>query len=256
MIFYFTGTGNSLYVARNIAQCQEETLIPIAKEIEKNKSLFEYQLKENELLGFVFPIYAWGPPKIVLNFIDRLSISGSKPYVFYVSTCGDEEGNTCDVIQKKLSKKGLNLSSAFTLAMPGNYMVGFNIESNEIIADKLEKSKETLKQINTLLKERQKGVFQIKKGKGAWLKSGIINLLFNGFALNASRFYATDKCTGCKICEKVCPIHTITVENKPVWKKECTQCFGCINNCPVQAIEYGKATIGKGRYVHPEYRHE
>lgn len=256
MIFYFTGTGNSLYVAENIAKSQGETLIPIAEEFEKNKSVFEYELKENELLGFVFPIYAWGPPKIVLDFIDRLSIKGSKPYVFYASTCGGEEGNTYDIIQKRLSKKGLILNSAFTVIMPGNYMVGFNLDTNEIVAKKLEESKETLKKINGVLKERQKGVSQIFRGKMSWLKSGVVYYLFNWFALNANRFYATDKCTGCKKCEKVCPIHTITVQGKPVWKKECTQCFGCINICPVQAIEYGKATIGKGRYVHPDYRPE
>ena len=205
-------------------------------------------------MGFVFPIYSWGPPKLVLDFIDRLSVKGSKPYVFYVSTCGSEEGNTYEIIQKRLSKKGLILSSAFTVIMPGNYMVGFDVDSNEIVTRKLESSKETLKQINAVLKERQKGFSQIIKGKMPWLKSGIVCSLFNRFALSANKFYATDKCTGCKNCEKVCPIHTITVQGKPVWKNECTQCFGCINTCPVHAIEYGKATIGKGRYVHPDYR--
>lgn len=255
MIFYFTGTGNSLYVAENLAKTQGETLISIAKEFDKIKSVFEYELKENELLGFVFPIFAWGPPKIVLDFIDRLSVKGSKPYVFYVSTCGDEEGKTYEIIQKKLYKKGLTLCSAFTVVMPGNYMVGFNVDSNEVVTRKLESSKETLKRINIVLKERQKGISQIIKGKNVWLKSGIVYFLFNRFALNANKFHATDKCTGCKICEKVCPIHTITVQGKPVWKKECTQCFGCINTCPVHAIEYGKATIGKGRYVHPDYKY-
>ncbi|NLL07018.1 MAG: 4Fe-4S binding protein [Clostridiaceae bacterium] len=59
--------------------------------------------------------------------------------------------------------------------------------------------------------------------------------LFNRFTLSASKFYATDKCTGCKICEKVCPTHTITVQGKLIWKNECTQCFRCINTCPVHA---------------------
>ena len=71
MIFYFSGTGNSAWVARQIAKAQQEELLAIAEEINKNK---EYALKDGEKVGFVFPVYAWGPPGIVLRFIRQLKM--------------------------------------------------------------------------------------------------------------------------------------------------------------------------------------
>ncbi len=57
MIFYFSGTGNSAWVARQLAKGQNEELLSIAMEIDRNKA---YKLKEGEKVGFVFPVYAWG----------------------------------------------------------------------------------------------------------------------------------------------------------------------------------------------------
>lgn len=90
MIFYFSGTGNSAWVARQLAEGQNEELLSIAMEIDRNKA---YKLKEGEKVGFVFPVYAWGPPKIVLRFIHQLKLD--KPgYLFFVCTCGDDTGRT------------------------------------------------------------------------------------------------------------------------------------------------------------------
>ena len=82
MIFYFSGTGNSAWVARQIAKAQQEELLAIAEEINKNK---EYALKDGEKVGFVFPVYAWGPPGIVLRFIRQLKMKNPE-YLFFV--CG------------------------------------------------------------------------------------------------------------------------------------------------------------------------
>ncbi|MEI6578536.1 MAG: EFR1 family ferrodoxin, partial [Eubacteriales bacterium] len=95
-------------------------------------------------------------------------------------------------------------------------------------------------------------IFRLLPGKLPALKSAIISPLFNRFATNTKYFYATDACNKCKICEKYCPIHTIKVAEKPAWGKECTQCLSCINRCPVQAIQYGKGTVKRGRYTHPD----
>lgn len=93
MIFYFSGTGNSAWVARQLAEGQNEELLSIAMEIDRNKA---YKLKEGEKVGFVFPVYAWGPPKIVLRFIHQLKLD--KPgYLFFVCTCGDDTGRTAQI---------------------------------------------------------------------------------------------------------------------------------------------------------------
>jgi len=254
MIFYFSGTGNSLYAAKVIAEAQREQLVSIADEMDKKNNVFEYTLKEKELLGFVYPVYAWAPPKMVLNFIKQMKVSGGKPYVFSVCTCGDEEGKTTKVLGKVLSKKDMVLDSAYSMQMPNNYIVGFDVDSKGVEKEKLQKAEEKLENINVALTKRQSDVFDIIEGKMATLKTVVVNPLFNWFGMDTKKFYATDVCTGCGLCEKVCLVHTIKVKEKPVWGKDCTQCLACINRCPVHAIQYGKGTIHKGRYIHPDLR--
>lgn len=254
MIFYFSGTGNSLYAAKNIAESQGEKLVSIAKEFDIKNNLFEYEIKENELLGFVFPVYAWGPPKIVLDFISKIKITGFMPYIFSVCTCGDEEGKTTNKIQKALYNRNLNLDSGFTLVMPNNYIFGFDVDSKDVEEEKLKDADQKLIYIKHVIKNRGRRAFELNEGKFPKLKSSIVNNLFNKYALSTKKFYTTDKCTGCRICETICPVHSITVDNIPSWDKSCTQCLACINRCPVKAIQYGKNTINKGRYIHPELK--
>ena len=216
MIFYFSGTGNSLFAARQIAEAQNEQLVSIAEELQKEGSVLEYEFGGNDLLGFVFPVYAWALPEIVLDFISRIKIRG-KPYIFSVSTCGDDEGNTTRILQKELNRKGLSVDSAFTVIMPNNYIIGFDVDEKELESEKLENAKKKLDSINSAVSKRQKGVFDIIPGRFSGIKSGIINPLFNRFGRSTKPFYATDECTRCKICEKICPVHTIKVKEKPVW---------------------------------------
>ena len=251
MIFYFTGTGNSLYAADFIAKAQGDRVISIAKEMDQDKALYQYEFGENELLGFAFPVYAWAPPKMVLDFIKKLEIKGN-PYVFSLCTCGDTEGNTTAVLKKALAKKDIPLNGAFTLHMPNNYIVGFDVDPEKVEKEKLKKAEQLLAEINKTIDLRQKHVMFTIPGKHPALKTGVVNTLFNRFALSTKRFYADDNCTGCGICEEICPVHTIKVDSKPEWGKACTQCLGCIHRCPVHAIQYGKGTAKKGRYHHPD----
>ena len=252
MIFYFTGTGNSLYAAAKIAEAQGDRTYSIAALMDREKEVFHYDLGENELLGFVFPVYAWGPPKIVLDFISKLYITVN-PYVFSLSTCADEEGHATRVLRKALAAKGLSLSSAYTLRMPNNYIIGgYDVDSKEDETEKLRAAELMLAEINAIIGQRKKNVYLTIPGRRAGLKTTVINPLFNRFALSTRSFSADDSCTRCGLCEKICPVHTIKVTEKPVWGKACTQCLACLNRCPVHAIQYGKATAKKGRYYHPD----
>lgn len=252
MIFYFSGTGNSFHAAKTIADTQNERLISIAEELDKNNESYVYNLKDNELLAFVYPVYAWAPPRIVLDFISKIKVNGKKPYVISLCTCGDEEGNATRVLQKALLKKGIHLDSAFSVRMPNNYIIGFDVDPEDLKQQKIQNAQKELEKINKIIKDRKSGVFGLVHGKYSFIKTSIINPLFNKFAIDTRNFYADDSCTGCGLCEKVCPIHTIKIDKKPVWGKECARCLACIHRCPVHAIQYGKATLNKGRYVYPE----
>jgi NAD-dependent dihydropyrimidine dehydrogenase PreA subunit/flavodoxin len=259
MIFYFSGTGNSLQVARSIAESQGEKLVSIAALMNKKQQCYEFTLTQKEIVGFIYPIYAWNPPKMVLEFIRRLKFANyAENYVFSAVTCGDNIGNSMKTLAAVLKKKGLPLDSGFSIQMPNNYLVGMNVDSKEVGTGKLQASDLTLKEINGIISRHEKGVFKLEKGFLPVILTWAINPLFNSFAIRTGKFFATEQCTGCGICEKVCNCRNIKLTNaetqkdrRPVWGKECSQCLACIHYCPVRAAQYGKGTKNKGRYTNP-----
>ena len=239
MIFYFSGTGNSLHVAKVIASAQKQKLASVAVEY-GNLEKVEYTFIKGEMLGFIFPVYAWAPPKMVIEFIKKMNIKGETPYTFSISTCGGTEGNTTHLVKKALAEKGLKLDSAFTLKMPSNYIIGMDATSPEKEREILQAAEKRIAEINESLAQRLSAEYQLIKGDKPVIKTALVAPLFNTFALSTKQFYVTDACTRCKLCEKVCPVHTITVNEKPSWGKNCTQCLACLNRCPAHAIQYGE----------------
>jgi flavodoxin/NAD-dependent dihydropyrimidine dehydrogenase PreA subunit len=252
MIFYFSGTGNSLYVAKSIAQNNSEELVSISATLNRGDEYYEYFLKDGEIIGFVFPVYAWGPPKMVVEFIEKLKLSNyHSNYIFSAVTCGGNIGNTMKVMADCLKKKGISLNSGFSIKMPNNYIIMGNVDSKEIEKEKLSRADETLKNINSTIKQKTTNIFKLEKGFLPWLLTGVINPMFNKNAVNTTKFYANDNCTGCGICKKVCNCNNIKVSEKVQWGKNCIQCLACIHYCPVKAIQYGSGTEKKGRYTNP-----
>jgi ferredoxin len=252
MIFYITGTGNSLQAAKAVADYNNDSLISIADAMRKEDDCLEYMLKENEIVGFVYPVYAWGPPQIVLQFINKIWLKNYKgSYIFSIAVCGDNIGNTMKVLDVALKKKGMQLDSGFSVIMPNNYIVGFDVDSKELENKKLQEAEKTLDRINGFVKERKSGIFEVVKGPFPWVLTSVINPLFNKKDINPKKFYANDSCTGCGICERVCNTGNIKVDEKPKWGEHCIQCLACIHICPTRAIQYGKGTEKKGRYINP-----
>ena len=251
MIFYFSGTGNSLAAAKTLSEALHEPLTDIAQATKKQS--FSCTLKKGERLGFVFPIYAWAPPKIVLEFVKQLSLRTEEvPYVFAVCTCGGSAGEGMELFQKTLRKKGLTLHSGFSVLMPDNYITGFDVESKEIQEKKLKNADILLSRIICMIEQEKKDFFRIKHGTPARLLTAL-NPMFYLVGTKTKFFYATEACIGCGKCQSVCTDDCIRLEHgKPVWtKKTCNMCLACLNRCPVSAIQYWKTTVNHGRYVHP-----
>lgn len=252
MIFYFSGTGNSYYVARKTAERLGETLVSIASEMGSGKKEFRYELKDGEVIGFIFPVYAWAPPDMVLEFIERLKLSDTRGrYVFAAAVCGDEAGNAIKLLERSLWKAGLGLDSAFSVTMPNNYIVLFDVDSKQTEHKKLEAAEKTIDRIIETAAGRRSGVSEVHRGPLPGFKTAVVGSLFNKYGRSTKSFFADEKCTGCGICEKVCCLGSITVDGKPKWASACTQCLACLHYCPQKAIQFGKASKNKGRYVNP-----
>ncbi|MDQ0150481.1 EFR1 family ferrodoxin [Eubacterium multiforme] len=255
MIFYFTGTGNSGDIARRIVKENNDKIVSISEFIKEGNEL-NFNLKDDEIIGFVYPVYAWAPPKIVREFIRKAKFNNYKNnYIFSVATCGNNVGNTMKIIEDELNNKGMKLNSGFSIVMPNNYIILGDVDSKEVQSEKLEKAKISLEEINSVIKKKENGVFKLKKGFMPSLLTKVVNPLFQKNAINISKFYSTDECISCGICSEVCNLNTIKiVDGRPKWSGECCQCLACINYCPKNAIQYGNKTIKKGRYTNPNFK--
>ena len=248
MIFYFSGCGNSKYVAETIAAGLNDNLTFIPEAAREGH--YDYTLAEGERLGFVFPIYSWAPPRLVLDFVKKLQLKAKPDYLYFACTCGDNCGLTEKVFRKSVEEKGWSLSACFSVQMPETYigMAGFKLDTPENAKLKIDKANDLLKRNITRL--INKAYFsEMVVGSLAWLKTYLVNPGFNRSATDDSKYHVTEACIHCGKCVEACPLKNITLEEgRPKWHGHCTMCMGCYHHCPVNAIQYSKATAGKGQY--------
>ncbi len=247
-IFYFTGTGNSLWVARTLASELGGAEL---------KSIPDWQGKEtidSRVIGLVFPVHIWGVPRIVLDFIQKLKILNPDS-VFAIAVNGGEVANTLVQLKKSLRKEGLNLSLGFEIVMPPNYIPWGGPGPKEKQNQRFYSAGKKISAIAAAIKKREEK--PVEKGP-LWKR--ILFTLFYKMSFSQvpkmdRKFWVDEKCNQCSICTKVCPSGNITSQDgKPVWSHRCEQCFACLQWCPQRAIQCGKKTPQYERYHHPEIR--
>lgn len=235
MIFYFSGTGNSKWVAEQVAKQTDDRAYDICDTQMPN-------IENEAFIGLVFPIYAWGAAEPMLEFAKSLPVT--KAFTYGICTCGADAG----LAMKKLSNI-YHLDSSYSVTMPNNYIVGTDLEDNAAILKKLDNARIQIPAIVTEIQELQK-VYRVSEGSAAFIKSNFATIGFNKFARNTKPFYADENCISCGQCSKNCPVKTISMQNsKPVWGQKCYQCMRCINACPQKSIQYGKITTVRKRYM-------
>lgn len=251
MLFYFTGTGNSKWVANQLAQQLKDDVISINQLLKSEATPYQFNVPANDRVILVFPIYSWGIPTPIRLFLDRVQWQWEgERRLFAVATCGDNAGLANKMLAEKLAEQSIKLVSFHTVSMPNCYilMPGFDVDKEEVAKAKVTAAPERIKLIAKAIQEERQVKDLYAKGSLAWVKS---RLIYPGFMKSAhhTQYYTTASCTHCGLCEKLCPMNNITLTNgTPQWKDQCVQCMACIQRCPSRAIEYGKVTQGKGRY--------
>lgn len=249
MIFYFSGTGNSYYAACELNKWTKEEIVDIAGAIQNNQ--FDYVLKPGEKAGFVFPVYYYGIPTIVAEFIDELTLNlNDHPYLYAVMTCGASIAGADKIFRTRLQKNGYPLSACFEVPMVDNYVLMYELASLLEQKIKLEKADKKLLEIAKKIESEDKaGYTSSVFGK---ITSQIIYPLYE-ISRKTAKFSADGRCTSCGLCEMNCPENAIVLQDgRPVWVKDkCVHCLACINACPVEAIQYGKSTKKRRRYLNP-----
>ncbi len=257
MIYYFSGTGNSQWVAEQLTELLNEPLISIADAMADSK--FRYMLNEGEKIGWVFPTYSWGPAPIVLDFIKKWHIDGcsASTYCYMVTTCGDDIGQSVEMWSTAIGDFIPN-KAAFSIQMPNNYILlpGFDVDSHDVEIEKKRKAILRVEEIAASIAENR-CTEDVVTGKWTWIKSRVIYPLFRKYYMKDNDFTVNEsKCTHCGICQKKCPTRNISLNGKgiPEWHGDCAMCLSCIHRCPPRAIEYGKQSQKKGRYYFKKLR--
>lgn len=259
MIFYFSGTGNSLWIAKQLGEVFKEKLISVDKELNSPLDSIYYEIHPEEKIFFIFPVHSWGPAILISRFIKKIHFNNyMQQPVYAVCSCGDECGYTNKMMDQLLKDRGIILTDCFSITMPNNYilMKGFGIDSPDVTRQKLYSAPLQLEKIIESIRNGKKEKDLYKKGRFAGIKSRIIYPLFSKYAIRKNSFYVTQDCIQCGLCVQICPTKTISMEkdSRPLWNNNCIQCTACIHRCPTKAIQYGKITLNQGRYSHPELK--
>lgn len=250
MVIYFTGTGNSRYVAEAIADRLKDTVVCSNALMKKERKGFFHNKKP---LIFVFPVYLSTIAEIFADFIRKSRFDGN-PNAYFIATCASAMGATPNLGTKLCQEKHLNYMGAAMVKMPQNYIALFTMMDQEECA---RRQKAALTKVDEICRTIQSGQ-KLEAKSASVAEDAVIKLvekMYNGPFTKTNKFYATDACVGCALCARNCPMNRITMQDgKPKWSGSCIHCMSCINRCPKQAIEYGKNTIGKTRYVCEKYR--
>jgi len=251
MIFYFSATGNSKYVAERIASVTDDHLIFLRDAVRGRR--YQYDVSHESRIGFVVPVYFLGLPSILDFFLEKLSLSGiADQYVYIVLTCGDSTGAAGDQMAKLLKKKGIVLSAQFGIRMVDNYVPAFEIVGEEAIAEKLDAAEPYIEDAIRVIQAKGIGDYNCFEGSAPALRTAAFYPLYV-HGRSTKPFMVTDACISCGLCQEICPCGAITLMcGIPVWtKNRCVQCLGCLHRCPTGAIHWKKASEERGRYFNP-----
>lgn len=239
MIFYFTATGNSKFVAEKVAESNER-LINISDCIKEGK--YNFDISEEEKIGVISPIYFYGIPLIVNEFLQKMKTNIKPKYTYVILNCGGSIANA-----EKLLK--FKFDAYFDVRVVDNYVPMFKIVSEEKINNRLNGAESNLNGIAKHIQNQDKGSFT-HKGPLPRLMTKLLYPLYKK-GRKTKKFRVNTGCTSCGLCAKICPRQVIKIkEGKPIWvEKQCELCLACLHRCPVKAINYGKKTAKNGRYL-------
>lgn len=242
MIFYFTGTGNSLYVAKQM----EEEQISITHIIRKDEISFSA-----DCIGIVCPIYGHEMPMMVKDFLKKTEFNTS--YLYLLLTYGNAHGGSAEIAKKYCDDIGIKVDYINTILMVDNFLPAFDMKEQMAIDKKVEE------QIAQIKEDIQGKKVYVQK---AGVKDKATHKMYTAWVKNAPEtiwadYVITDKCIGCGICTKVCPAGCIHLENQHAVNtgKNCQACYACVQACPEMAIQFGdipmKEPNPNARYRNP-----
>lgn len=235
-LFYFSGSGNTIYVKDLYAKKLAESYLVEVKEIDKITRGFETFNDDFDIAGLIYPIHALNAPRIVFSFIKKYLPDGADRKVFIVKSPGDPffQGGSSYQVRQALVKKGYTVFHESVIVMPANVFLRFPDNFiTEICINATEKIASAVKEITSGTERKHKNSFMIN------ISTAIFSAMeqFGSFCFGKD-LTISDKCTNCGKCIIECPVRNIKEgkKNKPSFGLKCIICMRCVYGCPVDAI--------------------
>lgn len=260
VIYYFSGTGNTLFAAQKFAEALgDDTQLISISSLDRAEKINPWNA---DTVGFFFPVYCFGVPHIYVKFMERLvkwkkSADGHRPYVYNLCTSGGMKGTAAMILDNILYEKDLRLDAAFHVQMPSNY-IPLSTPPTEERCQRLYAKAETAiakfaEKVKNRKKERPVRVFPFDMF-GELVAKRAVDCMMENYD---KYFWLNENCDNCGICQKVCPASNIIMMNgMPTWRGHCEQCMACLQWCPKQAIQFKQVTTKRKRYHHPAVKVE
>lgn len=231
IIYYFSGTGNSLYTAKKIAE-----KIDGAKLVSVRCNPNEVSAEDADVIGFVCPVYEWDVPGSFKEFIEKLNLN-SNAYIFMVTTYIFILGKSFETVESILNKKGCHLDYGNTIRCVASHCIAYPpFPPEKIMIPYMEMQMNKVgTEIKCHTKRKYPKMSVITRKRFDKVMIPFLKLEHE----YDTGFYTDDRCKGCGICAKVCPTSNILItENKPVWNHKCHGCNSCVVYCPTKAIQF------------------
>lgn len=247
IIYYFTGTGNSLRASEIIAEHLGDTEI-ISMRCNPN----DVPSENAERIGFVFPVHHWTMPAYVIDFVKRVKLN-KNAYIFAVSMPGLINGGSQDKLSEILKEKQCTLSYGKKIYCVCNYVAMYPPFPNP--DKRVPKTEKQLEIIAEEIAEKKLQDYPHANAVTRLIGPRKMKKFIEHCPSNDKYFSVWDDCISCGLCAKVCPCHNIKFLNgKPTFLHQCSQCMACVSFCPKQAINFPKHTRERKKYHNPHVK--
>lgn len=230
IIFYFSGTGNSLRTARIIAgEIGGAKLVSMGRET-------EISAENAEVIGFVCPVYEWDVPETVKDFVARTAFN-PRAYTFMVATYIAIHGRCFETVDAALREKGSRLHYGRALRCVASQCTAYEpFPPPRLMLPLMERGAVKIGRELAAGKQRKyPAMSPVSKYMYPKMMTPFINIRHE----YDRGFYTSEACTGCELCRRVCPCNNITFsQGHPVWMHDCEGCNACVAYCPAKAIQF------------------